>query len=74
MQDRDSEGQVLRIGLLGAGRIGNVHAKTISSHPHSQLCAVSNVFAENAEKLADAYGASIRGLMTFWPIPRSTRC
>lgn len=48
---------VLRVGLLGAGRIGNVHALAIASHPQSTLVAVSDVVAENAEKLASEYGA-----------------
>lgn len=52
---------MLRIGLLGAGRIGNVHARAISNHPDSQLVAVSDAFAENAEKLAAQYGAEVRG-------------
>jgi len=51
---------VLKIGLIGAGRIGNVHAKAITSHPGSNLVAVSDAFAENAEKLAAEYGISAR--------------
>ena len=34
---------MLGIGLLGAGRIGNVHAKAITSHVGSKLVAVSDV-------------------------------
>lgn len=51
---------MLRIGLLGAGRIGNVHAKTISSHGESALVAVSDAFAENAEKLGATYNVPVR--------------
>jgi len=51
---------MLKIGLLGAGRIGNVHAKAISSHGGSELVAVSDVNAEAAEKLARQYGAQAR--------------
>ncbi len=47
-----------KIGLLGAGRIGQVHAKTISAHAGSTLFAVSDVVAENAKTLAAQYGAS----------------
>lgn len=47
-----------KIGLLGAGRIGQVHAKTISAHADSTLFAVSDVVAENAKTLAAQYGAS----------------
>lgn len=31
---------MLNVGLLGAGRIGNVHARAISAHPASKLVAV----------------------------------
>lgn len=48
---------MLRIGLLGAGRIGNVHAKAITAHEGSQLVAVSDVNMEAASKLAAQYGA-----------------
>jgi myo-inositol 2-dehydrogenase / D-chiro-inositol 1-dehydrogenase len=51
---------MLRVGLLGAGRIGNVHAKAISTHPQSRLVAVSDVNAEAAAKLAGLYGAEAR--------------
>jgi myo-inositol 2-dehydrogenase / D-chiro-inositol 1-dehydrogenase len=51
---------MLKVGLLGAGRIGNVHAKAISSHPGSKLVAVSDVNSEAAAKLAGLYGAEPR--------------
>ena len=51
---------MLGVGLLGAGRIGNVHAKAISTHPQSKLVAVSDVNAEAAAKLAGLYGAEVR--------------
>jgi myo-inositol 2-dehydrogenase/D-chiro-inositol 1-dehydrogenase len=51
---------MLKVGLLGAGRIGNVHAKAISSHPGSRLVAVSDVNSEAAAKLAAVYGAEAR--------------
>jgi len=44
---------VIKVGLLGAGRIGNVHAHAITGNKGSELAAVSDVFAENAEKLAE---------------------
>ncbi|MCJ8308629.1 MAG: inositol 2-dehydrogenase [Rhizobiaceae bacterium] len=50
---------MLKVGLLGAGRIGNVHAEAIVAHRDSQLVAVSDVFAENAERLAAHYGAQV---------------
>lgn len=51
---------MLRVGLLGAGRIGVVHAKAIDAHRGSTLSAVADVAAESAEKLADLYGAAAR--------------
>jgi myo-inositol 2-dehydrogenase/D-chiro-inositol 1-dehydrogenase len=51
---------MLKIGLLGAGRIAGVHAKAISAHTGSMLVAVSDYFPENAQKLAAEYGADAR--------------
>ena len=48
---------MLNVALLGAGRIGQVHAKAISSHPNSRLIAVSDVNTEAADKLAATYRA-----------------
>lgn len=48
---------MLRVGLLGAGRIGRVHAVNISGHARSALVAVSDVNAEAARALAQSYGA-----------------
>lgn len=49
---------MLKIGLLGAGRIGRVHAVNIAGHARSQLVAVSDVNEVAARSLADAYGAN----------------
>ncbi|PZM10622.1 inositol 2-dehydrogenase [Rhizobium tubonense] len=51
---------MLNVGLLGAGRIGNVHAKAISSHPGSELVAISDVNVDAAKKLSGQYGAAAR--------------
>ncbi|WP_170762471.1 inositol 2-dehydrogenase [Ruegeria lacuscaerulensis] len=51
---------MLRIGLLGAGRIGRVHAQAIISHPQSQLCALSDANSEAAESLAAEHDATVR--------------
>lgn len=51
---------MINVGLLGAGRIGQVHAVNISRHPGSRLAAVSDVFAEAAQKLAATHGCSVR--------------
>ncbi|MBF9021365.1 inositol 2-dehydrogenase [Rhodobacterales bacterium HKCCA1058] len=51
---------MLKVGLLGAGRIAGVHATAITSHPQSELTAVSDFYPEAAEKLAGQYGAVAR--------------
>lgn len=51
---------MLKVGLLGAGRIAGVHATAITSHPQSELSAVSDFHPEAAEKLAAQYGAVAR--------------
>lgn len=48
---------MLKVGLLGAGRIGRVHAINIAAHARSQLVAVSDVNEEAARSLADSHGA-----------------
>lgn len=45
--------QKLTVGLIGAGRIGRVHAENLSYRiPEVQLVAVSDIFVEAAERLA----------------------
>lgn len=51
---------MLKVGLLGAGRIGCVHAKAISLHPASQLASIADVVEKNAVKLAQEYGAIVQ--------------
>ena len=51
---------MIKVGLLGAGRIAGVHATAITAHPGSTLAAVSDFIPEAAEKLATAYGCAAR--------------
>ncbi|MAY34187.1 MAG: inositol 2-dehydrogenase [Pseudomonadota bacterium] len=51
---------MLKVGLLGAGRIGQVHAVNIAGNARSTLAAVSDVYEQAAEKLAGDYGAEAR--------------
>lgn len=51
---------MLKVGLLGAGRIAGVHATAISSNPGSTLAAVSDINSAAAEKLAGQYNAEAR--------------
>ena len=49
----------MRIGLLGCGRIGQVHAQSIQHIDGVRVSAVADAFAEPAEKLAAASGATV---------------
>ena len=46
----------LSLGLIGAGRIGRVHAESISRISHAHIVGVADVFLENAEKCAADFG------------------
>ena len=47
----------LNIGIVGAGRIGKVHAASITYHiPQAQIVRVSDVFEPSAKALAETYG------------------
>jgi myo-inositol 2-dehydrogenase / D-chiro-inositol 1-dehydrogenase len=50
----------ISIGLLGAGRIGKVHAAAIAATPRIHLTAVADAFAEPAAELASAHNADVR--------------
>lgn len=46
----------INVGLIGAGRIGQVHAETLSYRiPQANLIAVADVFVESAKKCADRF-------------------
>jgi len=51
---------MLKVGLLGAGRIGVVHASAINFHPGSELVALSDISAKNANNLAQRYACAVR--------------
>ena len=47
----------VRIGIVGAGRIGNVHAQSITYHiPQAEVVCVTDVYEPAAKKLAETYG------------------
>jgi myo-inositol 2-dehydrogenase / D-chiro-inositol 1-dehydrogenase len=48
---------VLSIAVIGAGRIGRIHAPNIAAHPGARLIGVADVDAAAAAKLAEACGA-----------------
>lgn len=45
---------MLRIAVLGCGRIGQMHAANIAKHPRAELAAVYDVHRPSAEKVAKA--------------------
>src|SRR6185312_13698035 len=49
----------LRFGLLGAGRIGKVHAKAVAANPAAKLVAVADAVEKAAADLASAYDAQV---------------
>ncbi|WP_342076959.1 inositol 2-dehydrogenase [Yoonia sp. SS1-5] len=50
----------VRFGVLGAGRIGQVHARAIASVDGASLQAVADPMAQAAKAVQDAYGGDIR--------------
>ncbi|SOC41993.1 myo-inositol 2-dehydrogenase [Rhizobium subbaraonis] len=50
----------VRFGLLGAGRIGKVHARAVTGNPDAVLVAVADAFPAAAEAIAAQYGCAVR--------------
>ena len=50
---------MLNFGILGCGRIGQVHGLAIQSIPCAKVSAVSDPFDDNAQKLAAITGAKV---------------
>lgn len=48
--------------LLGAGRIGKVHARAISGNPDARLVAVADAMPEASQALAAQAGAAVRSI------------
>ncbi|NLW49737.1 MAG: Gfo/Idh/MocA family oxidoreductase [Candidatus Brocadiaceae bacterium] len=47
----------LRIGIVGVGGIGNIHARIYTELPETTVVAVCDIIKERADKAAAAYGA-----------------
>ncbi len=54
-----AENKVFRIALIGAGRIGKVHAMNIHHHPESVVHYVVDPVADVASSLAATVGAQV---------------
>ncbi len=52
----------IRFAILGAGRIGLVHAQAITSNSQSKLVAVADAFEESAENLIAKFGGELRDI------------
>jgi len=52
----------VRFGLLGAGRIGKVHARAINGDADARLVAVADAMAPAAEAIAAQYGCAVRSI------------
>jgi myo-inositol 2-dehydrogenase / D-chiro-inositol 1-dehydrogenase len=50
---------MIRFGVIGAGRIGKVHAKTIATNPKAKLAYIADAMPAAAESLASTYGAKV---------------
>ena len=51
---------VTRLALLGAGRIGKVHAKAIAEDKRAKLVAVADAFADAANAIATQTGCAVK--------------
>ena len=50
---------MIRFGVIGAGRIGKVHAKTIAQNSKAKLAYIADVNAKAAADLAGLHGAKV---------------
>jgi myo-inositol 2-dehydrogenase / D-chiro-inositol 1-dehydrogenase len=50
---------MIRFGVIGAGRIGKVHAATIAANPKAKLAYIADAMPKAAEDLATKYGAKV---------------
>lgn len=53
---------MLNFALLGAGRIGRLHAANIAAHPKARLAVVADAVQASAEEVAGRHGAAVMGV------------
>ena len=53
---------MIRFGVLGAGRIGQVHAKAIASVPGAVFAAVAEPMEAVAQRVQAEYGCDLRSI------------
>ncbi|WP_424830597.1 inositol 2-dehydrogenase [Ruegeria sp.] len=52
----------IAMALLGAGRIGKVHAQAIAGNPDARLVAVADAFPQAAQDIANQHGCAVRSI------------
>lgn len=50
---------MVKIAVLGCGRIGRMHAANIAAHPRAKLAAVYDLHAPSAQAAGDAHGVAV---------------
>jgi myo-inositol 2-dehydrogenase/D-chiro-inositol 1-dehydrogenase len=63
----------IKFGLLGAGRIGKVHAKAVTGDANARLVAVADAMPAAAQAIADQYGCEVRTIDAICAARTSTR-
>lgn len=58
MERIGDERMTLKIGIVGCGNIGNVHAQVYHKNPRTKIVAVCDIIREKAEAAATRYGAT----------------
>lgn len=59
LNGREGELQKLRIGIVGAGRMGRIRSLSASAHPKSEVVGVVDSIAEHARSLAADIGCPV---------------
>jgi len=54
----------VRFAILGAGRIGQVHAQAVANNPQAALVAVADAFEDSARRLIAVHGGDLRDIDT----------
>src|SRR5581483_5147752 len=57
-QELHAGGYMLRIAVIGAGRIGKIHAANVARHPRARLVAIVDPIAEAGRALAQQHGCA----------------
>jgi myo-inositol 2-dehydrogenase/D-chiro-inositol 1-dehydrogenase len=53
---------MIRMGLLGAGRIGRIHGSNVAAHPGASLVAVADALPQAAQTLAAETGSKVASI------------